>query len=126
MKLFYILVFTSFLIISCKKNKEDISQSSETSGATVQRHVEYHINCVDCTVIYYKSDGSQGTEYHKNNSWSYSFEAQANQIVLLVATNTDTVPRGVMACIKLNSDTLVQQTVFCPVNGTALVTDTIH
>jgi hypothetical protein len=115
-----------FLLIACSKKKEEEQQPAPTPAAAVQRNVEYSIGCVDCTVIYYKADGSQGIEYNKNSSWTYSFEGQANQIVLLVATNTDTVPRGVTARIKMNGDTLVQQTVYCPINGTCLVTDTLN
>ena len=38
--------------------------------------VTYEIGCTDCEVIYY-SDSMQtnGTEYHKNNSWTYTFYA---------------------------------------------------
>jgi hypothetical protein len=113
------------ILVSCNKKKEEES-SPATPTPAVQRNVEYRIACVDCTVFYYKADGTQGAEYHKNSSWSYSFEGMKDSIVLLVATNTDTVPRSVTACIKLNNDTLQLRTVSCPVNGTSLVTDTLQ
>jgi hypothetical protein len=125
MKKLLLCICLFLVLIACSKKKEDESTPAPAPPSE-QRHVEYRIGCVDCTVIYYKADGSQGSEYHKNSSWAYSFEGVKDSIVLLVAMNTDTVPRGVTACIRLNNDTLQLRTTYCPISGTVLVTDTLN
>ena len=89
--------------------------------------VTYEIGCTDCEVIYY-SDSAQtnATEYHRNNSWTYTFYGKKNQEVLLFAYNTSSIAQGVTATIKLNDSVLTTQTNYCPISGDAFVVDTLQ
>ena len=124
-KAFACLLSVLFLFACNKKNESDTTPTP--TPVAVQRHVEYRIACTDCEVIYYNGHGDTSvTEFHKNSSWSYSFEGKAGDHVLLVAMNTASAPQGVTACIKLNGDTLASQTTYCPISGTSLVSDTLQ
>ena len=109
-----ILIFSS-----CKKNN--------TPSATKIYKVKYTMACTDCEVIYVSdTTGTQSTEYHKNSSWSYSFNGKKDQELLFLAYNTSSVPQGVTATIFLNNSVAATQTNYCPISGDAFVVDTIR
>ena len=114
------LLFT-FVFFSCKKKNDD-----DPVPASASKHVTYRIACSDCEVIYYKSAMVQGTEYHVNSSWSYSFDGVKGDVVLLMAYNTSSAPQGVNATIMVNNDTLCTQTNYCPISGYSFLTNTLE
>ncbi|GDX53225.1 hypothetical protein LBMAG27_22720 [Bacteroidota bacterium] len=75
--------------------------------------VTCEIGCGDFEVIY-NSDSAQtsATEYHKNNSWSYTFYRKKNQVVLLFAYNSYSVAQGDTATIKLNYNMHLRKLIF--------------
>lgn len=112
------IVMFALVFSACKK--------SENTNPQVYK-VKYSIACSDCEVIYYKDTEENDTaEYHKNNSWTYTFNAKKGQTVLLFAYNTSDHPQGVTATIELNDSVLTTQTNYCAISGDAFVVDTIQ
>ncbi len=110
-----LLAFITIALSSCKKENEQTY------------NVEYSIGCTDCEVIYISDqNGTQSTEFNKNSSWKYSFNAKKNQEVLLLAYNTSSAPQGVTATIKLNNEILETRTTYCPISGVSFCVDTVQ
>ncbi len=115
---------SGLLIFAC--NKKDDNNNKVTPPAKKTYKVTYEIGCSDCEVIYYSDSlETSATEYHKNNSWTYTFYGKKGQTALLFAYNTSSVAQGVTATIKVNDSTTETQTNFCPVSGDAFVVDTL-
>src|SRR5436190_22397263 len=95
---YLLLVLFTIVFFSCKKKTED-----DPTPTPSPKHVTYRIVCSDCEVIYYKSAMVEATEYHKNSSWSYSFDGVKGDVVLLMAYNTSSAPQGVNATILVNN-----------------------
>lgn len=109
-----LLVLVTFFA-SCKKEKEETYK------------ISYSIGCTDCMVAYVADQaGNQSTAYHQNSSWSYSFNAQKNQEVLLLAYNTSSAPQGVTATIMLNDELLETRTTYCAISGVSFCADTVR
>jgi hypothetical protein len=123
-KLFAISLLMLVTFASCKKDSQ--GPEPEPAPTPPARHVVYNIGCTDCQVMYYNAQGQTVNEYHKDSNWSYSFDGQAGDVVLLFAYNTGNAPQGVMAKISLNGNVLQEQTNFCPVSGFSFVVDTLQ
>jgi hypothetical protein len=119
--LFYSLLFIG--LYACSKEKDE--QPAPNVPAT-PRTVQYRIACTDCEVIYYKENNVQATEMHMNGSWTYTYEGNAGDTALLFAYNTSGAAQGVSVCILLNSDTLQEQTNFCPISGYSFVVSVLQ
>ena len=116
-KVYFFALLIIILITSCKKENNTLKTYK----------VVYSIACTDCEVIYYKDSlQTEQTEYHKNNSWTYTFNAQKGQAVLLLAYNTSSQPQGVTATISLNDSVLTTQTNYCPIASDAFVADSVR
>lgn len=115
-----LLIFVFTLVLSACKKEKNVS--------TVRQYkVKYTIGCTDCTVIYYYDENENDTtEYHKNSSWSYTFNGKPGQQLILFAYNTSNTPQGVTTTILLNDTVLASQTTYCPINGSAFCADTIR
>ncbi|UPT66101.1 MAG: hypothetical protein M0D57_16650 [Sphingobacteriales bacterium JAD_PAG50586_3] len=115
-KLYMVLPVMAFVFLSaCKKDSNDDEQ----------RTVEYSIECPNCYVIYYDANGEQVILQDQNSSWKQTIDAKPGAIVLLAAQNSSSSPAAVTGTIKLNGTVLAEQTTYCPISGTVLVTDTL-
>lgn len=112
-----ILLFSVMLTLlsSCQKQSEQIYK------------IDYSIVCSDCMVVYTADQsGAQQTENHKSTGWTYGFNAQKGQEIIMLAYNTSSVPQGVTATIKLNGEILESRTTYCPISGVSFCVDTIQ
>lgn len=117
MKNIYLSIICAMAIglFACKKD----------SNAEAKRTVEYSIACSDCYVVCYDENGQEKSYYNQNSNWKYTMEAQAGDVVLLVAHNTSNGYATVGATIKLNGEVIKTAQSYCPISGTVLVTDTL-
>lgn len=114
--LLLVFIATLLLLNACKKE-----------AATNPYTIRYTVNCTNCDVFYTKDQtGAQGSEFNKNSSWTYSFEAKKNQEVLLLAYNKSSSPEAITATILLNDEVLETRTTYCPISGYAFCVDTIQ
>lgn len=102
------------LLSSCNKDGQDTYL------------VAYTLGCSDCQVAYVSDgDGTQVSEDHQNNDWTYSFEAKQGQEVFVFGYNTSGSPQGVSVSISVNGSVTKQRTTYCPISGVSFVVDTI-
>lgn len=119
-KISILFLLIAFAFSSCTKVCKDCP-------AILTYKVKYTMVCTDCEVVYVSdTSGTQTTEYHKNSSWSYTFNGKKNQQLLFLAYNTSSVMQGVTATISVNDSVVATQTNYCPVSGNAFVVDTIQ
>jgi hypothetical protein len=111
----FALLFLPILFASCKK---------ETSNASYR--VEYAIDCTDCFVVCYDENGNQKSWYHQNSSFSYGFDGEKGDVVLMVAQNTSQAAAAVTGRIRINGTITQEKTSYCPISGTVIVTDTLR
>jgi hypothetical protein len=119
MKKYTLCLFTLALFFSaCKK------ESGPDNNQNYR--VKYNIGCTDCTVIYYYDEfGNDTAVYHKNSSWSYTFDGKKGQSLILFATNTSNTPQGITVTISVNDSVTETETRYCAISGDAFVNDTI-
>lgn len=112
------LVFTAmlltFVLASCKKDGDP------------KRTVEYSIECPDCFVVYYDENGAQVSLQNQTTGWSKTINGKPGGVILLAAQNSSGSPAMVKGVIKLNGVVLKENTSYCPISGTVIVTDTLQ
>ena len=113
--LFTAMLFT-MVLSSCKKD----------GGDDQERTVEYSIECPDCFVVYYDENGAQVSLQNQATGWSKTINGNAGGVVLLAAQNSSGSPAMVKGVIKLNGTILKENTSYCPISGTVIVTDTLQ
>lgn len=113
----YLMLISLLALMSCSK--------TDDAGKTYL--VEYSIGCTDCQVIYVSDkEETQTTEYNQNSDWSYSFNAQKGQEILLLAYNTGSAPQGVNVKISMNGEVLKDHTTYCAISGVSFAADTVR
>jgi len=111
----FLIFAMGYLFSSCKK---------ESTQQPLR--VEYSINCADCFVVCYDENGNEKSWYNQNDSFSYGFNGEKGDVLLLVAHNTSSGPAAVTGRIKVNGANRKERTSYCPINGTVIVTDTLQ
>lgn len=121
MKKLNVLLLVAAIIgaLGCNKDSDDDNNQS------VQRAIEYSIECEDCYVAYYKSGGQQLSEQNVATGWKYSFDAKKGDVVFIAAMNAKSEPAMVGATIKLNGQVYKTDYSHCAISGTVIVTDTL-
>lgn len=112
------LAIAVITLFACKKDSDD-------STPKVKRTVSYQIRCTDCFVSCTGPNGVMQNFFHQNDSFAYSFEANAGDTLLLVAQNTSNVVQTVTGMILLNDGVRALKSSTCPINGTVIVSDTL-
>lgn len=118
MKKFYFAITALLMVLilpGCKKGNGDDT-----------RTVKYSIQCADCYVICYDENGDEKTWEHQNSSWTYSFEGESGDVLLLFAYNTSNNPAMVGGKVEVDGTVTDEETSYCPVSGNIFVVDTLN
>ena len=114
------LCLITVTIFACKKddNKNDSTPTART--------VSYRIQCTDCFVSCSGPNGVMQNFFHQNDSFAYSYNAQAGDTLLLVVQNTSNIVQTVTGMILLNGGIRTFASSTCPISGTVIVSDTLN